>query len=435
MFSTKDGVLLEAANLREALGETLRHRYVEGRASEYYAECLNRLDALESIIRSTPEQADDRLFQLWVQIGNLSDLIGRIERSHVEEFAWPFAHALERTCAEICKSKDEDSGPLFFFMAEGGSAANYAVRLEDDEFDVMSRAIYSVIFPRTLKDHVLLHAILGHEIMHAAIFARYAEFAPIMDRLVENSVVASADKLYLWCQSNIGVQFEVSADFVEEQRLSWCQEFLCDLFGLIIMGPSFVAAFQAILGPARWVGDPQFVPTHPPYDSRLVALSHAARDLGMIYSEGKGQVLGNLTAGLDSELQIAVKNCESKYELLDKHAISEVIKLLLKMASGYTNLQYPTPEAEVMSGLVRSLTESVAPVLPFPPKVDGGRGLLESPSVVDFRHILHCGWIMLSQLTGGESARLFRSTTSSAHTRSCSKRESGCGRLVVQRFL
>ena len=170
MFAPRDYLLVEWANVKRTLQETLRFRYSESHIALFYAECLTRLKYIKEALEGTGDDEQEDLRGIAIELDGLSSLIARVERSHLEEFSWPFGDALARVAKEVCKETTQKTGPLaevqpeplFFFAAQGG-ISSYAVRPEKHEPGAIDRKVYSVVFPRSLKDQVLLHAILAHE--------------------------------------------------------------------------------------------------------------------------------------------------------------------------------------------------------------------------------------------------------------------------------
>src|ERR1700722_19820879 len=119
MFSPKDYLVLEWSSISRILMETLRYRFDEP-GSGYFQECVNRLDFWRFLLANVADDDNGALFNLERELDAISELISAIERSHLEEFSWPFAWALKRIMADV-------SDGLFFFCAEGGTG-QYAIR-------------------------------------------------------------------------------------------------------------------------------------------------------------------------------------------------------------------------------------------------------------------------------------------------------------------
>jgi hypothetical protein len=127
VLSLKEYLLAECVNVEQTLHESLRYRYHEKTGPEYYNECARRLKTIKRYIASANNDFD---LQAWrSQLSVLSTLITHIERSHLEEFSWPFADALERVARSVCARANAEM-PLFFFMAQG-KFADYAVRYDE----------------------------------------------------------------------------------------------------------------------------------------------------------------------------------------------------------------------------------------------------------------------------------------------------------------
>jgi hypothetical protein len=388
-------LLVECANVEQVLKESLRYRYVEKAAADYYDECARRLRSIKRRIESTDNALDLQSYRS--QLSTLSKLITHIERSHLEEFSWPFADSLARISKGVCTQAGPALGePLFFFMAEGGPAS-YAVRRDEQQLDAMRRQIYSVFFPRTLKDHVLLHAIFGHEIGHAALHVR-PEIFDALDALRSGSeVLKDGQKLYEWCRANIHVDAAGSNEYLKEQAKSWTEEILSDIFGLIMMGPSFLSAFQALLEPAHRIQGIGFVPSHPPYSSRAVVLLHAARKLGLLFSDVPESEMKKLSKALDEAfVRNASRYCGTPLSIVEKDAVEIATEKLFDILGKFPDLRYPLPSAATISALVDLLADEIPPVATSP-ATDADDDVV-GPGVIDFRHIIHAGWIRVSEL-------------------------------------
>lgn len=414
MFAPKRYLLIEWANVEQTLRETLRYRYSEDATSKFYKECISRLRYINRLLTSVDEHDADALQLLLLQLDDLSGLVTAIERSHLEEYSWPFAYALERISKGICRDALTPHGEaLFFFRAEGGMSS-YAVLPEENGPSISLHKIFPVIFPRTLKDSVLLHTILGHEVGHAAISSDRGPLFNIMQKVVADSVVADPKVLFQWCVKHVGVANKVSDEYVAAKSQSWAEEFFCDLFGLITMGPAFIPAFMSLLGVTAFDPAYEYVPTHPPYKSRVVALLHAARTLGLLYSENAGgDNLSGITQALDGAFVAhASPWCAGDFAILSHDRIGEAARELSTLANSYEALNFVAPDAVLLRQLVESLRAAIPPVGPFP-AARASSNSDHSPAVpipcqeIDFRHILLAGWLNWSGLTVAEQSALF----------------------------
>jgi hypothetical protein len=200
----------------------------------------------------------------------------------------------------------------------------------------------------------------------------------------------------------MGVQDAGSSTYLDEMLRSWAFEFFSDFLGLIMMGPSFLSAFQSLLELNAQAGSPPFVPRHPPYGARALALLGAARALNLIYSEQSSLAfLDGTSRALDNAFIESASNwADSPFSLLEADRISEAATLLQRFAVQYPGLAFPTPDLAMLSQLVEAIRDDVPPAGPYPAAANvGGELKAMGPSIVDFRHILFAGWLRWSQTT------------------------------------
>src|SRR5262245_56480587 len=211
MLEAKDFLAQECRNVRALLQNTLRYNYTSESSAAIYRECHSRLNLLEHGFKILEDDELDELRELWVQLSNLSVLIGNVERSHIEEFSWPFARALRELATGVC-GQDGIASPLFFFSSDD-ELSSYAVETEQYMPGLLERPLFNVKFPRSLKSFVLLHAILAHELGHAAYAVpklSQAIKASVIDTLIHDSALTSLDSLDKWIQktrSRINIDF------------------------------------------------------------------------------------------------------------------------------------------------------------------------------------------------------------------------------------
>lgn len=406
MFAPKDYLLVEWANVRRTLQETLRFRYSESHIRDFYAECEERLQYIKKNLDVAPSNDARELHEIALSLDNLSQLIARVERSHLEEFSWPFGDALASVAKGICKesSGSLQSDPLFFFAAEGG-ITSYAIRPEKQQPGVIDKKIYSIIFPRSLKDHVLLHAILAHEVGHAAYETEPTakKIKDVCDTLVSESPVASLDTMFDWCQDHIGVSERGSQGLLAYRHSSWREEFYCDLFGLILCGPSYLPAFQSMLEPMATAADadPEFVPSHPPFECRMIALVEAAKELGILYSRSANRGRFGLARSFDAAFVEKAKYLEDAgHSLLAPAQVRKATRKLRKAMSEFDNLVFPDASPELIRQLDRALERDIPPTEGLGTYGKRALGKIGLPPRIDFRHILYAGWLHWSNKQG-----------------------------------
>src|ERR1700677_1983636 len=252
MLRLKEFLKEECRNVLHLLNDTLRHAYSVADGKNFYFEFHTRVAALTRQIDAAAQDDMVTLGLLSERVSGLSELITRIERSHIGEFSWPFAECLRSLAIDLCRREglpSPDYDPLFFISAEGGLLA-YSISFEPVGNTALDakKQIFNIVFPRSLKHNVLLHPILGHEIGHAAysvpgdISSRLD--SEVLERLLAVGPMRDVASLKQWlidCH-----QVQISDDSAQEIYGNWMEEYLCDLFGLLLMGPSFVSAHRSL---------------------------------------------------------------------------------------------------------------------------------------------------------------------------------------------
>jgi N-glycosylase/DNA lyase len=116
MFAAGEFRLQECENVRDLLRNTLRYAYSSKSSRDVYNECLKRVQLIQDAFGILKDEDEDELQELSNQLSELSQLIGRVERSRIEEFSWPFALALQNLADKICAAnkEPESAKPLFF---------------------------------------------------------------------------------------------------------------------------------------------------------------------------------------------------------------------------------------------------------------------------------------------------------------------------------
>lgn len=94
MLTSREYLLEECENVRRLLRGTLRYAYSVKTSEDVYKECLARLQLIRSRILAAEPSDSKKFNELSIHLSKLGQLIGRVERSHIEEFSWPFAAAL-----------------------------------------------------------------------------------------------------------------------------------------------------------------------------------------------------------------------------------------------------------------------------------------------------------------------------------------------------
>ncbi|MYB77462.1 MAG: hypothetical protein F4X83_10275, partial [Chloroflexi bacterium] len=184
------------------------------------------------------------------QLSRITTFVSLIERSRLGEFSWPFAHELRRISQLLLNEKDlkgDRLEPIIHVVAEG---QGYRIFYERQvPLPSIQRRFLVVAFPRSLKHHVLLHTLFGHEVGHTAVFT--TEAGAVLSGEVKNSLLGSSPladltRLNNWLQSKHAPQFvkDELDEFekvtgrqfalLEAHRESWQIELICDLFGMML---------------------------------------------------------------------------------------------------------------------------------------------------------------------------------------------------------
>jgi hypothetical protein len=394
----------ECRNVDRALQETLRHDYGPELTAEFYEECASRLDKITRQVQpgAITDADHQKIAALLADLSYLASLIVLIERSHLGEFSWPFADELRLLAKKILVEPDLLGGtnePIVHVVSDG---RGYRIRNEDIVQSTSSHRRFTIVlFPRQFKDHVLLHAIFGHELGHAALSS--TQIASTIQSQVfpalGSGVLASDEAATEWLCSDdaptdlkaglAAFQTKYGEPFVllETLRNLWLHEFICDLFGLLLFGPAFLAAHRSIIEPSH--PDPLKVdllePTHPPYGTRHALLVQAMRLL---------QWHKTITMDADGDFHLA--ELKVLTELTEDHAPrwarifseKELDAAIKGIQAGLGDLGYAQLSQTNMLALLGRLKNSLPPILDAI-NPDG------SPRTekADFRQILHAGWV------------------------------------------
>jgi hypothetical protein len=176
----------ELKNVEQALAETLRHDYGPERTKEYYSECSTRLAEIKKVVPLISVSDLPTISARLSELRLLTSWIFLIERSHLGEFSWPFSEELRQMAAQLLaykRLKKDYINPIIHVVADAeGYQINYETRVPTAS---VKRPIIIVAFLRSLKHHVLLHAIFGHELGHTALET------PIVGPSLRRSVISS----------------------------------------------------------------------------------------------------------------------------------------------------------------------------------------------------------------------------------------------------
>jgi hypothetical protein len=403
----KDFLLEECQNVRRTLRDVLRHDYAAGSSRDFYNEFCERLDFLEFLLAPVASDDVSALHTFADEVSLLSTLVHHIERSHAGEFPWSFTEYLQQFATPLCREDlaQIEGEPILRVYAEGG-LYSYQINLEND-LSVLNigRRIFTIVFPRTLKHHVLLHAIFGHEIGHAAwtIPKHRAELRDkVLEPLRSTGPLNSTSQATDWLRKSsapptiqeLRDQYGDPSytDISRNQLDSWFQEFMCDLFGLVSFGPSFLAAHQTLLLALDPTGH-RWGPYHPPYVCRKAMLWHACKHLKWDQFSSRISNSG-LKADYDRFFETYIgSNAPAAWEdVFTAKQVEDAVDALTAFLPAAGSPCFSLPEQGALSSLIDMLRDEIPPC---GSDLSGSRE--PKNKSIDFRHILFAGWIVAEQ--------------------------------------
>jgi hypothetical protein len=392
-------LLQQVDNVEQALAETLRYDYGPKRISDYYQECCERLERIKSGVQGTAESELPEIKARLGELSNLSIWISLIERARLGEFSWPFAESL-RAIADVLLSEPgltADTSPIVHVIAEGEGYYIYS-----EGISASARHQFLVIaFPRPLKHYVLLHSIFGHELGHSALHMASPTNilqSEVMPAIQASGPLAGVGAVTLWLHGAAAPEevmrelreYETqngrAYEFSEDHLLSWVDELICDLFGLLLFGPSFAAAHRTLLRPMN--PNPYEIgltyPTHPPYAVRQKLLARATHLIGW-----DQPITQNYQAVEQSLINFIVDDSYSSWaSILSDEQLKEAIRGIRKVLDSRGSFSYVQPEGKALETLLEQLFSRLPPIMARLSE-DGAADL----SKVNFTHTLYGGWV------------------------------------------
>ena len=410
-MQAKAFLLHELENVEKALQDTLRHDYPPGTGAEFYKECTFRIERLRAILRATSDGDVDAIEQYGRFVSYVSFLVSMIERSHLGEFSWPFAFRLQEIALALCREPGPKTSllPIVQVLADGG-IASYRIYTELYSPSVLRfQRILHIVFPRTNKYHVLLHAIFGHELGHAAyaIPSLKADFdARVLSPLFASTPMEDAPSAEKWLSSssrpkavddyvtNVWNSSQThDFTFLGRNNLAleqWRQEFFCDLFGIIMFGPSFAGAMNTLLGSMNPTGQ-AISDTHPPFACRANLSVRALERLGYLTHKPTGKTSLDAALATTAKDLSKVPSADPWYSMFTDKNIDDAIAGLSGILSTVApKALYSMPNTSDLGHVVDNLCRRVPPcgsrLHPTDPRPE--------PFSLDFRHVLHGGWVV-----------------------------------------
>lgn len=391
MLALKQFLTEECVNVQNLLNDTLRYAYGSEESKHFYDECLLRLDGVRTSIDATASDNLSSLQALADQLSFLSRLISQIERSHLGEFSWPFAATLKELGVTVCRDSalpSSASDPLFFFCAEGGLTA-YRVYYDPANAILIGRRIYNVVFPRSLKHHVLLHPILGHEIGHAAqaVPKLAGELnSKVVAVLVRGSPLEDASTLHAWLKATYKI--DARPNEIAEALRSWQQELFCDLFGLLLIGISFIFAHRSLLFSLDSTGI-RPSGSHPPFFTRCAMIDHAISHLGWKTAPaGSGSIVRQAMIRAIDVCDAVVGAAPAHLKILQEKQIELATDALIQILKARDASLFSEPSYESVHAMVKGLFDLTPPVRT---NVVSDVEFRNMPSSI--RDILLAGWL------------------------------------------
>ncbi len=401
-MSAKDFLLDELYNVDLTLQETLRHDYAPGSGREYFDECKTRIQRLTDETNRVDPGDSTAIAAIASRLSEIvSQPISLIERSHLGEFSWPFAHQLREIATPLCTESGPKGAltPIIHILADGGLGA-YRIYTETPLPDpIRHRRILNVVFPRTMKHHVLLHSIFGHEIGHAAWAIpalRSALRTSVIEPLFKESRLETPAEAEKWIQdparppeitkylSDWAIRHTHPFTFLGPNNwahYSWQQEFFCDLFGVVTFGPSFAGAHKTLLGGI----DPSglmITTSHPPHAARAPLIARAVDSIRCLKFSASG------SAQLDAAIAKFKSFVDQMPSTNSNAQIDAAIAGAMTTLAKFPSVLYQALDIQQLRRVCELLARRIPPV-GAQLKADG---LDLSP--LDFRHILACGWIV-----------------------------------------
>lgn len=394
----------ELENVRRLLSDTLRHDYGPDHSGEYYNECNLRLDNIKLLIDQANKQDVQEISSIYVELSSVARRITLIERAHLGEFSWPFANEIRNIAGKLLydRTLKDKSPPIVHVIAE-----SYGYRILNEgsfKHSPGRQRIAVVEFPRTLKHQVLFHTLLGHEICHTgflvpAFIGRFS--ANFINPAFANTPLETQATATSWINSQ-GAPNEIKQaiarynnrfgpySFARQHLSNWKMELVCDMFGLILFGPSFLAAHNTLLtalSPNPYDVD-LIDQSHPPYEIRNCALIQCMKVLGWdtpsINKTGNKYHL--------AEKKLLDRLCGSTYspwtKIFDDKDLAAALSSLQNLLVSDGVLGYQKVGGSPLQSLLAKISRGMPPILDTI-SVDGTPDLIS----LDVASILYAGWI------------------------------------------
>lgn len=363
----------EFENVSTTLKETLRHDFGPSDGKAYFNECKRRLETLKRQCDKISEPTDGRIPDQLDALAGIANRVSLIERSHLGEFSWPFAEAIRSLANGLVVEKDlrgEISPHIVHMIAEG---TGYHIRTERHPDRLAKRRLAIVAFPRQLKHHVLMHALFGHELGHAAFFTNVAGAkcrGQVIPELKRQGPLATTQALTEWLNAEAAPEIvkdrlkRLDGHSIRPSQLDqWALELMCDLFGLLTFGPAFVAAHRTLLEPSsRSPHDVELTnSTHPPLAVRRAMLVKAMRLLE--WDKPTIEEEGTFKEAEKAMIDYVMEPYDDEWsDIFSDEQLKSAVDKLKTVFEGNEDLEAQPPEGEVTSKLVDRLSRRLPPI-------------------------------------------------------------------------
>lgn len=395
----KEFLLEECDNVRTLLDSTLRFDYGPDGSAKFYEECSTRLEALRAALQASASTDERNLRTLSAALNELSRLICRIERSSINEYSWPFVEELKKISAAICREDTTHASnvPLPVFVLADGGLDSYQIFAERNRPSYTVNRLLTIVFPKTLKNFVLLHTILGHELGHA-IFSCSQHQAQISRTALPHILHsggqlenerATLDHIFSARRPpdiSIPSKLDPNNFWQSHSWVAWIEEILCDLIGLTIFGPAFLAAAVSLLRGLDPSGN-SWGPYHPPVAWRINLLRRACHLLEFDRAPAGRPEFAAAFRDFWDYIDGAVKT-DPWYNILEDAHIHSAMQALHALHIAHSPAAYLPPDDAELENLYCQLQRRIPPV-GFTLESTGKVSCRE----VDFRSILFAGWM------------------------------------------
>ncbi len=397
MLLPREFLLQECRNVEELLRDALRYEYGPAGSRAFFDECSSRLNTIMEDSLALRDQDTTEIAFYAQQLSHLSQLVAQIERSHIGEFPWAFGECLKTAAEQLLTERSlaragqiKDAGhPLLFIMAEGGLSA-FEARKDTAFPKLCNRRVFTIVVPRSLKNHVLLHAVLGHEVCHSAIWTEkvrnHVNLATKALGVIEP--LRSVKKLKTWAEHhypNLGSVPDYQADDI---RRAWIREMKCDLFGLVFMGPAYLAAVRTMLGLSDPTGAHRDA-GHPPHVWRYQMLEYAyqALEWDKPLPASVSKPVREAQRKFHDALFTYDRQAMATDEVIPKKEVEISTRKLRKFLDNNGEFDYRPPKAEVLERLIEDIKRLRPPI---------GQSVTDDDITfarAEFRQVLHAGWM------------------------------------------